>query len=387
VADTLAALWLAEPRWVPAALVHVHRLDPGRCAAVLAALPEPVARDLLRAVVAEHLPDLPAPLSAPLPTPLSAPGTRPEARAAAPDPDRAASSTDAGTDTTATKPATSTARAAGPPPRPPTTAEVLLEVALVLHERPAQARTERFAAWLAAPDAPRAPATPQVPVAAIGPEPEATPEPAPTPADGGRPSRIAPLRRTPEPAPLATAPEGAWRHRPWEASGPAVPTRLASLLYAVNLVERFELGRLAGESTQWAVVEALGRRLLHDLPAGRRRTLLTDPLFGLLAELDTRPPDVPNPVRLGAAVRPVRRFLRDHRLDATTFTRPGSVLVSRTHVDVVLALSEIDIDARLAGLDRDPGWVPGLGRIVLFHFDERDGPGGPGTWPGSGSAP
>src|SRR5262249_25889561 len=129
-------------------------------------------------------------------------------------------------------------------------------------------------------------------------------------------------------------PDGAWRHRPWEASGPAVPTALASMLYAVNLVERFELGRLAHASTGWAVVEALARVLLRRLPSGRRRALLTDPLFTLLAELDTRPPEVRNPVRLGAAFRPVHGFLEEHRLDVATFTRPGSVVVSRTHVDV-----------------------------------------------------
>jgi hypothetical protein len=35
---------------------------------------------------------------------------------------------------------------------------------------------------------------------------------------------------------------------------------------------------------------------------------------------------------------------------------------------VALSLQDVDLAVRLAGLDRDPGWVPMLGRIVLFHF-------------------
>jgi hypothetical protein len=42
--------------------------------------------------------------------------------------------------------------------------------------------------------------------------------------------------------------------------------------------------------------------------------------------------------------------------------------VSDTHVDVHVALAELPIEVRLAGLDRDPGWVPAAGRSVAFHF-------------------
>ncbi len=45
------------------------------------------------------------------------------------------------------------------------------------------------------------------------------------------------------------------------------------------------------------------------------------------------------------------------------------VLVTATHLDVVLSLSELPIAIRLAGLDRDPGWVPAAGRFVKFHFE------------------
>jgi hypothetical protein len=47
----------------------------------------------------------------------------------------------------------------------------------------------------------------------------------------------------------------------------------------------------------------------------------------------------------------------------------GVLQVSRTHVDLRAGLDQISMALRRAGLDRDPGWVPDLGRIVLFHYD------------------
>jgi hypothetical protein len=70
----------------------------------------------------------------------------------------------------------------------------------------------------------------------------------------------------------------------------------------------------------------------------------------------------------------VRWLLRSRGISTSALTAPGRVLVTGTHVDAVLSLQDIDLSVRVAGLDRDPGWVPQLGRIVLFHF--LDAPGG-----------
>jgi len=45
------------------------------------------------------------------------------------------------------------------------------------------------------------------------------------------------------------------------------------------------------------------------------------------------------------------------------------VLVAGDCVDIVLVLAELPIEIRLAGLDRDPGWVPAAGRFIAFHFE------------------
>jgi hypothetical protein len=49
--------------------------------------------------------------------------------------------------------------------------------------------------------------------------------------------------------------------------------------------------------------------------------------------------------------------------------RRASVFVTTTHVDIVMRLAELPFEVRVAGLDRDPGWVPAAGRFVAFHFE------------------
>jgi len=51
--------------------------------------------------------------------------------------------------------------------------------------------------------------------------------------------------------------------------------------------------------------------------------------------------------------------------------RPGQVAATRTHIDVVLPLRELDIRVRRAGLDVAPGWVPWLGLVVSFHYESE----------------
>jgi hypothetical protein len=45
------------------------------------------------------------------------------------------------------------------------------------------------------------------------------------------------------------------------------------------------------------------------------------------------------------------------------------VFVTATHMDVMFSLAELLVEIRLAGLDRDPGWITATGRIIRFHFE------------------
>ena len=51
-------------------------------------------------------------------------------------------------------------------------------------------------------------------------------------------------------------------------------------------------------------------------------------------------------------------------------TVPAQIVVSWTHIDLFVSSENARIPIRQAGLDRDPGWVPDLGYIVLFHFGQ-----------------
>jgi hypothetical protein len=59
--------------------------------------------------------------------------------------------------------------------------------------------------------------------------------------------------------------------------------------------------------------------------------------------------------------------------DATSLSEvllrlPARISMDDTRVDVSFSLASYPLAVRLAGLDRDPGWIPAAGRDVRFHF-------------------
>jgi len=77
-------------------------------------------------------------------------------------------------------------------------------------------------------------------------------------------------------------------------------------------------------------------------------------------------------------VLPVVTGLLAERLEVTVEELPGTLLqrrariaYNRTHVDVAFPLAEASVPVRRAGLDRDPGWVPELARVITFQFDDQ----------------
>jgi hypothetical protein len=54
---------------------------------------------------------------------------------------------------------------------------------------------------------------------------------------------------------------------------------------------------------------------------------------------------------------------------ALLLTHTARLQASAGRVDVYLTLAHLPLALRLAGLDRDPGWVPAAGCDVRFHFD------------------
>jgi len=61
----------------------------------------------------------------------------------------------------------------------------------------------------------------------------------------------------------------------------------------------------------------------------------------------------------------------EHSADIPAFVcrHPAEIAATASRVDVHLALSDLALALRIAGLDRDPGWIPAAGRSIAFHFE------------------
>lgn len=66
----------------------------------------------------------------------------------------------------------------------------------------------------------------------------------------------------------------------------------------------------------------------------------------------------------------MRRYVRMHASMGllALVRRPACIATTKTHLDVSIPFSRLDVRVRMAGLDIDPGWVPWLGRVVQFHY-------------------
>lgn len=52
--------------------------------------------------------------------------------------------------------------------------------------------------------------------------------------------------------------------------------------------------------------------------------------------------------------------------------RTGAVAATDTHVDICLKVADSDLLVRKLGLDIDPGWQPALGKVIQYHYIQRE---------------
>jgi hypothetical protein len=64
----------------------------------------------------------------------------------------------------------------------------------------------------------------------------------------------------------------------------------------------------------------------------------------------------------------IQRATDDPELGLSSLAIPGHCRISADRIDIDLALADLPLPLRLAGLDRDPGWLPAEGRTIAFHF-------------------
>lgn len=173
----------------------------------------------------------------------------------------------------------------------------------------------------------------------------------------------------------------------------------AGLGFAINLLQRCGMAELMAHN-ECLVANDFHLHLLHAI-ARRFGMEEDDPLMPLFVALEDAGSMILNDVSLPPGCLPemewlplryrqpgramsaqqwmvvmqllMGRYLRRHGHVSLRqlIHRPGRVVLSRSHWDVVFDIDQTDLRLRRLALDSDPGWVPWLGKVVQFHFDTQ----------------
>jgi hypothetical protein len=150
------------------------------------------------------------------------------------------------------------------------------------------------------------------------------------------------------------------------------PTVVGGLLFLVPILERLGIATLFEEHPSLLELD-MPDRLLAFI-AERLGAPATDPARVIFAPPTTLPLAPHEEKDLGLLLRGLRTvarlWCRRHaRLGLhDLIRRPAHITATRTHIDILFDIQQVDLRVRSAGLDVDPGWVPWLGRVVRFHY-------------------
>jgi len=364
-ATPLGAAWLADPRWIPATSARLDEHDPPLLPRVLAAMTASERRHGEAAISGSGR-TRPRP---PLAGRLLARDDRVGARATSAAPDAVATA----------EPAPSAIRAARTGDSPlesrPRRAGVLAGPASPLQE-------ERRAAALESPRPLPPGQTQPGPIDRPAESADASHGvPGPAAADPAHPrhdtsdgtplrvasatarSEFAAVAERPEPDRSSPVPADDVGDRAGAHLASGTPSTVAGLLFGINALLRSPGGPRT-DQLSWRDVRLFLHRMARR--GDNRRRTRPDPLWemlsGLAREHGGGRPSLPR------WWSPALQWLDEQRLPARAFLLPGGLALSRTHLDVVFGLDQVDLRFRRLGLDLDPGWMPGLGRVVSFHF-------------------
>ncbi len=189
-----------------------------------------------------------------------------------------------------------------------------------------------------------------------------------------------------------TAPEAVAATPASDSTPSPLPSNYAGVFYLVNVLLHMELYADFANPERPSIPVALGDLLALIGERYCSADIRHDPIWRVLAEIagrDSRQ-QPRRALRAGAVrrrdVRVFERWLADllarmeERLSralaipaehtvAYLCARRGTLALTDTRLDVRFPLAEHPLAIRLAGLDRDAGWVPATGRIIEFHYD------------------
>lgn len=156
---------------------------------------------------------------------------------------------------------------------------------------------------------------------------------------------------------------------------PEFQTEQGGALYLLNFLDRPPLRSIMGDyrdalPSGWLWLYRVAQLLALDE---------RDPLVPFLAtqlglddcrDLDALPP-LPERERIDALAQ--QWYGASGLWQPSLLRLPARIRFSASHLDMHTALSHTRLDVRLAGLDLNPGWLPWLGRVVQFHFEQHTG--------------
>ena len=75
-----------------------------------------------------------------------------------------------------------------------------------------------------------------------------------------------------------------------------------------------------------------------------------------------------NAVWLSGFVEYLRYRLNQADVGLSDLRLRGTIALVEGDLTALIALADLPIAVRMAGLDRDPGWLPAEGRVLRFEF-------------------
>jgi hypothetical protein len=159
-------------------------------------------------------------------------------------------------------------------------------------------------------------------------------------------------------------------------------TSFAGIFYLVNLAIHLELYADFTQPDRENPEMPVGRFLARTAESVCGEVVREDPIWPALTRLaeggiesrradDLSPVDrtiddlLPGLERLAAGALQLPEGAALESLCRTS----GRVLIGRTRLDVFFSLASHPIAIRIAGFDRNPGWLPAAGRVITFHYD------------------